>query len=43
LICPFLEFKQFLGILKKYPEECEKLKQQIEQFTEFLSKMEKSI
>ena len=37
------QFKQFLEILKKYPEEYEKLKQQIEQLTEFLSKMEKSI
>jgi hypothetical protein len=37
------QFKEFLEILKKYPKEYEKLKQQIEQLTEFLSIMEKSI
>ena len=37
------QFKQLLEVLKKYPGQYEKLKKQIGQLTEFLSKMEKSI
>lgn len=37
------QFKQFLEILKRYPEEYEKLKNQVEQLTEFLDKMKKLI
>jgi hypothetical protein len=37
------QFKQFFGILKKYPEQYGKLKEQIGQLTEFLDKMEKMI
>lgn len=35
--------KQFFEILKKHPEQYEKLKKQIEQLTEFVDKMEKLI
>jgi hypothetical protein len=37
------QFKQLFEVLKKHPEQYEKLKKQIEQLTEFLDKMEKLI
>jgi hypothetical protein len=37
------QFEQFLEVLKKHPEQYEKLKKQIEQLTEFLDKTEKLI
>jgi len=37
------QFKQFRQILKRYPQQYEKLEKQIKQLTEFLNKMEKMI
>jgi hypothetical protein len=37
------QFKQFLEILKRYPEQYERIKKHVEQLTELLDKMEKMI